>query len=118
MQRFGMSSKGTGTHDVGLALLKSDWAGAIDLILKPRSGDSQDAALAREQYAKTGDIAEALKQFPRNLVAERVSASPVTDSHADASVLESFRKEGSTANKWSAIAQIPKNLRMMCVLEA
>lgn len=74
MQRFGMSGKGTGTHDVGLALLKSDWTAAIDLILKPRSGDSQDAAMAREQYAKTGDIAEALKHFPRNLVAERVSA--------------------------------------------
>lgn len=39
LQRFG--SGGAPTSDVGLAMLKGDWEGAVKLIMKPRLGENE-----------------------------------------------------------------------------
>ncbi|KAJ2859705.1 multisubstrate pseudouridine synthase 7, partial [Coemansia erecta] len=46
MQRFGTQS--ISSHTVGVAVLKADWQGAVDLILKPRPGDRKEVRDARD----------------------------------------------------------------------
>lgn len=71
MQRFGTAS--VPTHAIGLALLRSDWALAAQLILAPREGEGEDVAIARIVYSE-GKIADALRLMPRRAVAEKASA--------------------------------------------
>lgn len=68
MQRFGTSP--IPTHAIGLALLRSDWALATHLILRPREGEAEDVQLARIVYGE-GKIGEAIRLMPRRSVAER-----------------------------------------------
>src|SRR5258708_22533552 len=77
MQRFGTSS--VQTHSIGLALLRSNWKRAIDLILRPRPGESPDAEAARRVWLDHKNLEGALSLMPRRAVAERC-------------VLEAFRK--------------------------
>eukprot|EP00850_Spirogloea_muscicola_P007936 SM000041S15495 [mRNA] locus=s41:471157:478198:+ [translate_table: standard] len=118
LQRFGSGS--VMTHEIGCALLRGDWQGAIDLILQPRSGDIlvqnaygfQRTALtnwatqvmasqaARQYYADTKDASGTLHQMPRQLVAERA-------------VLSGMQR---TPGNWVQIlGAIPRTLRMMYV---
>lgn len=70
MQRFGTAS--VPTQAIGLALLRSNWALASSLIMRPRGGDGDDTTEARELYRK-GDVAGAEKAMPRRAVAESAS---------------------------------------------
>lgn len=99
MQRFGTAS--IPTHAIGLALLRSDWAKAVDLILRPRPGESPDVSEARRVWAEEKNAEKALSLMPRRVVAERC-------------ILESFQKVGSTRNLVGALSTVrtlyPKKL--------
>ncbi|RXW24609.1 hypothetical protein EST38_g1263 [Candolleomyces aberdarensis] len=101
MQRFGTAS--VPTHAIGLALLKSDWNKAIDLILQKRYGEHPDVAAARDAWLEEKDLDKALRLLPRRVVAERC-------------ILESFKKmKGDTRNAMGALSTIPRNLRLMYI---
>ena len=70
-QRFGTTS--VPTHHVGIALLRNNYRKAIDLILMPKPGDTQDAETvkARQAWAERGNASECLKLFPPRMVLER-----------------------------------------------
>jgi len=94
MQRFGTAS--IPTHAIGLALLRSDWAKAVDLILRPRPGESPDVAEARRIWLEEKNAEKALGLMPRRVVAERC-------------LLESFQKMGgSTRNLVGALSTVSK----------
>ncbi|KAF8517809.1 pseudouridine synthase [Gautieria morchelliformis] len=101
MQRFGTAS--IPTHSIGLALLRSDWTGAISLILRPRPGEYPEADAARHAWLDERDLDKALLLMPRRVVAERC-------------ILESYKKQGGDdRNALGALSTIPKNLRLMYV---
>ncbi|PVG03526.1 tRNA pseudouridine synthase D [Serendipita vermifera] len=101
MQRFGTAS--IPTHAIGLALLRSQWSKAIDLILRPRPGEAPDIQEARLAWALERNADKALQLMPRRVVAERC-------------ILESFqRMGGESRNLVGALSTIPRNLRMMYV---
>ena len=62
LQRFG--SGGGKTAQVGLAMLKQDWSGAIDLILMRRQGDDEETVIAKHMWAAKKDAAAAAKLMP------------------------------------------------------
>lgn len=99
LQRFGSHS--VATHTIGAALLRGDWAEAIDLILRPRDGDKHDAATARAVYKEKGDIEGALKLMPRFCVAER-------------GLLEAMLRQ-KTKDLIAVLAGIPRTTRKMYV---
>ena len=70
MQRFGTAP--IPTHVIGLALLRSDWALAVHLILRPREGEGDDVTWARQVW-EAGRVEEAAKIMPRRAVAEKAS---------------------------------------------
>ncbi|KAF7977463.1 hypothetical protein HWV62_3649 [Athelia sp. TMB] len=101
MQRFGTAT--IPTHSIGLALLKSDWHLAVDLILRKRPGEHPEVQVARDAWLIDGDMDRALALMPRRVVAERC-------------ILESFKKQqGDTRNAMGALSTIPRNLRLMYV---
>ena len=92
MQRFGTAS--IPTHAIGLALLRSDWAKAVDLILRPRPGEAPDIHEARRIWAEEKNAEAALALMPRRVVAERC-------------ILESFSKMGGdTRNLVGALSTV------------
>jgi tRNA pseudouridine13 synthase len=92
MQRFGTAS--VPTHSIGLALLKSEWQKAADLILQKRHGEHPDVEAARDAWLEGRDLDKALSLFPRRVVAERC-------------ILESFKKQkGDTRNVMGAISTV------------
>lgn len=92
MQRFGTAS--IPTHAIGLALLQSDWRKAVDLIMRPRPGESPDIQEARRAWNDRKDIETALALMPRRVVAERC-------------LLESFQKmNGDIRNLVGALATV------------
>jgi tRNA pseudouridine13 synthase len=92
MQRFGTAS--IPTHSIGLALLRSDWAGAVSLILRPRPGEYADAEAARHAWLDDRDLDKALSLMPRRVVAERC-------------ILESYKKQkGDDRNALGAISTV------------
>lgn len=66
-QRFGAFLN---NHDIGLALIRSDFQGAIDLLLSPLPEHS-GAHLEARQMCERGDYAGAFAAFPRTLHTER-----------------------------------------------
>ncbi|KDQ20751.1 hypothetical protein BOTBODRAFT_50816 [Botryobasidium botryosum FD-172 SS1] len=101
MQRFGTSS--IPTHSIGLAILRSDWQRAVELLLRPRPGENPECEAARRAWLEDGDLQRALDLFPRRVVAERC-------------ILESFQKMGGDSrNAMGALSTIPRNLRLMYV---
>ncbi|CCA66620.1 related to PUS7-pseudouridine synthase [Serendipita indica DSM 11827] len=101
MQRFGTAS--IPTHAIGLAILQSDWAKAVDLILRPRPGEAPEIQEARFAWSAEKNLEKALALMPRRVVAERC-------------LLESFKRmNGDTRNLIGALSSIPRNLRMMYV---
>ncbi|KAJ2779966.1 multisubstrate pseudouridine synthase 7 [Coemansia javaensis] len=101
MQRFG--TQGISSHAVGVAVLKADWAAAVDLILRPRAGDRKDVARARAVWAETRDARAALAALPQRAAL------------AEHSVLQFFAGGGAAANCAGAFAAVPRNLRLMYV---
>lgn len=92
MQRFGTAS--VPTHAIGLALLRSDWQKAIDLILQKRHGEHPEVAAARDAWLEEKDLDKALRLLPRRVVAERC-------------ILESFKKMGGdTRNAMGALSTV------------
>jgi tRNA pseudouridine13 synthase len=92
MQRFGTAS--VPTHSIGLAILKSEWQRAIDLILCVRPGEHPEVTAAREAWLEEGDLDKALELMPRRVVAERC-------------ILESYQKQGGeTRNAMGALSTV------------
>jgi tRNA pseudouridine13 synthase len=90
MQRFGTAS--VPTHSIGLALLKSEWQKAVDMILQKRHGEHPEVEAARDAWLVEGDLEKALNLFPRRVIAERC-------------ILESFKKQkGDTRNVMGALS--------------
>ncbi|KAF9082732.1 multisubstrate pseudouridine synthase 7 [Mortierella sp. AD031] len=100
MQRFGTGS--VGTHEVGGAILRSEWEAAVDLIMKPRLGEGPDLEKARKHWAEHKDAKEAIKLFPKRWVAEY-------------QILWSFQKAGHQRQPFEALNNVPRNLRLMYV---
>lgn len=60
------------THLVGRALVGGDVRGAVELYLgHPQPGEEEDAYEARKMFQETGDVARALREFPKRLGFER-----------------------------------------------
>lgn len=98
MQRFGTAS--VPTHSIGLALLRSEWQKAADMILRKRHGEHPDVEAARDAWLVERDIDKALSLFPRRVVAERC-------------ILESFKKQnGDTRNVMGALSTVSINLEL------
>ncbi|XP_008550733.1 pseudouridylate synthase 7 homolog [Microplitis demolitor] len=100
LQRFG-SVAAIPTHEIGKALLKANYNEAIDLILKPRSGDYKDMADAREIYYKTKDASKALKCINRL-------------DKIEAKLLKGIELNG-ISNPQGALDYIPRNIRLMYI---
>ncbi|EKM80137.1 hypothetical protein AGABI1DRAFT_120164 [Agaricus bisporus var. burnettii JB137-S8] len=101
MQRFGTAS--VPTHSIGLALLRSEWQKAVDMILSKRHGEHPEVLAAREAWLDDGNLDRALELMPRRVIAERC-------------ILESYQKQkGETRNAMGALSTIPKNLRLMYI---
>ncbi|XP_057962932.1 multisubstrate pseudouridine synthase 7 isoform X2 [Malania oleifera] len=98
LQRFGSGSMPT--HLIGATLLRGEWKAAVSLILDPREGERDAIRNAREYFKESDDIEGALRQLPRNMVAEKA-------------VLQSLKKY--PGNYLQALKAIPRTLRMMYV---
>ncbi|GAA5958444.1 hypothetical protein JCM3765_007878 [Sporobolomyces pararoseus] len=98
MQRFGTAP--IPTHLIGLALLRSEWELAVDLIMSERQGEQQEVTVARALW-KQGEREEAKKLMPRRCTAERC-------------IMEAYKK-GNDKDHLGALSSIPKNLRLMYV---
>eukprot|EP01126_Amoeba_proteus_P021452 TRINITY_DN2179_c0_g2_i7.p1 TRINITY_DN2179_c0_g2~~TRINITY_DN2179_c0_g2_i7.p1 ORF type:complete len:484 (+),score=65.52 TRINITY_DN2179_c0_g2_i7:72-1523(+) len=98
---FGTQRFGTGcvsTHHVGKLLLQGKWDKAIDLLLRPRSFEKQDATEARMYWISSGGhITGTLQRMPSNLVIER-------------RLLFAMKTHGKTLNAFSTL---PPNVRLM-----
>ena len=73
LQRFGANAEAP-THEVGAALLRSDWHEALRLLLAPRKGEREEESAARALWLRGGDAAAAaaaLKLMPRRMHVER-----------------------------------------------
>ncbi|KAK0085544.1 hypothetical protein PV325_004948 [Microctonus aethiopoides] len=100
LQRFG-SVAAIPTYEIGKVLLQGKWNEAIDLILKPRSGEPRDMTEAREIYAKTKDAGAALKRMYRM-------------DKIEAKLLKGIQMSGPT-NPQGALDSIPRNTRLMYI---
>jgi tRNA pseudouridine13 synthase len=98
MQRFGSSS--VPTHRIGSAVLLSNWAQVIDLLLMPRENEQEEYAMARRHWEGHHDPQEALKLFPRRCVAEIAILRALSDKPTDLV---------------GAFSTIPYNMRTMYV---
>ena len=96
MQRFGNSS--VGTHDLGKCVVLQKWEEFVNLLLLPRSGDSDQIAHARLNYKTNKDPEQAIRLFPSNCIAEKCVLSHLKHSPTD------FH---------GAFKKIPRNLKTM-----
>lgn len=107
MQRFGTFS--ISTHTIGRELLLSNWEKAAELILSDQENVLPKSKEARKIWAETRDAALALKQMPRQCLAENSLLYSLSNQ----------RKEDDgtySANAYyTAIMKIPRNLRTMYV---
>ncbi|KAJ3229866.1 hypothetical protein HDU81_004952 [Chytriomyces hyalinus] len=99
MQRFGTRS--VSTHQVGLAMLSSSWATAIELIMMPKGEERAEFAEARRLWVEEKNAKKSFYAFPRGCVAERA-------------VMMAFMKETKGDYDYlGALMAVPRNLRMM-----
>lgn len=100
LQRFGTRS--IPTYEIGRALLRQNHKEAIDLIMRPQSGDPSKIHQAREKFQQHQNVEAALLEFPPYLVAERA-------------ILQGLERHGLSA--WGQAVQcIPRPLRMVSSL--
>ncbi|KAK3266239.1 hypothetical protein CYMTET_25124 [Cymbomonas tetramitiformis] len=99
LQRFGTAA--APTHSIGLAILKSDWAKAVDLIMCPRDGEKPEAEKARALFAKNKDAHAALRMMPVWMNVERT-------------ILEGYKRHGKSGHH-NALQGVARNMRLMYV---
>ncbi|CAG5084099.1 Oidioi.mRNA.OKI2018_I69.PAR.g10546.t1.cds [Oikopleura dioica] len=70
LQRFGTSA--IATHEIGIEILKENYAGAVDLLLKPRDEPKRNSFLTetRRIWSETKDAAAALEKLPKKFCNE------------------------------------------------
>ncbi|KAG4306316.1 hypothetical protein PORY_000304 [Pneumocystis oryctolagi] len=101
IQRFGTST--IRTHDVGILLLKSDWKGAVELLLKETSEKIQISEKLNDIWSNIENVKIALKETPQKCVSEYA-------------ILSSLAKESSKSPNYAgAFQKVPRNLRMMYI---
>ncbi|KAK3103872.1 hypothetical protein FSP39_022552 [Pinctada imbricata] len=97
MQRFGTTA--IPTHQVGRAILKSDYKEAAELILKPRLGEPANVSEIRTKWWESKNSLEMITKLPRKYNIER-------------NLLEGLIKYGET-NYANAFQKIHRNTRTM-----
>eukprot|EP00124_Ichthyophonus_hoferi_P001206 Ihof_evm16s57 gene=Ihof_evmTU16s57 len=98
MQRFGTTN--IPTHHVGVAILQSDFKKAVDLILIPREGESDEITVARKYLqSKPDDLKGALFKFPNRCFVEKQIIQGMMRSKDPQFILD----------------QLPRNSRLMYV---
>ncbi|MFC6904743.1 tRNA pseudouridine(13) synthase TruD [Halalkalicoccus tibetensis] len=102
-QRFG--SRRPVTHEVGLAIARGDWRGAVmEYLANPREAEPEDTQAARGYVGETEDWAGALERFPRKLGFERSMLHRLVEGSAGSE--EDFRE---------ALETVPTNLQRLFV---
>ncbi|MCO5588297.1 hypothetical protein L7F22_042252 [Adiantum nelumboides] len=111
MQRFGTST--ISTHKIGIALLKGDYKGAVELIMCSRQGDPENVQQAREAYQQ-GRFDDFLSLIPNFYVGER---SIVSRMKADRHAFPKGQNPSSLNNiDWKKyFSALPRSLRVMYV---
>jgi tRNA pseudouridine13 synthase len=71
-QRVGDPTSVVQTHHIGLALLKEDFDGFLELMLSPTSSDSKDMKKAKEAYQATKSVKDSIDLFPKGATVERL----------------------------------------------
>lgn len=101
-QRFG--SYRAITHEVGLAILRRDWEGAVMAYLgNPSEREPEQSRAAREFVQSTRDWARALNRFPRRLRYERAMLHALAGG------------EDAPADFREALDTFPENLQRLFV---
>lgn len=98
LQRFGNSAS-VPTYEVGVALLKSDYKLACELILKPRDSDVEFMRPIREEWWEKRDSAAA-------------AAKIYGDKFIEKKLLDGLARFGESDYS-SALRQIPRNMLML-----
>ncbi|PSP93606.1 tRNA pseudouridine(13) synthase TruD [Halobacteriales archaeon QS_4_62_28] len=102
-QRFG--SRRPITHEVGLAIVRDDWEGAVMAYLgNPNEREPEATQTARAYVEETRDWAGALERFPRALGYERALCHSLADAGGETP--EAFR---------AALETLPTNLQTLFV---
>ncbi|CAH8482580.1 unnamed protein product [Schistosoma turkestanicum] len=96
LQRFGHSSKSK-SFEVGKFLIRSKWADAIDLILKPTYADLPFLRKVKEKFLQSGDAKGCADECPVGI---------------EKTLLLGIAKYGKTLN---AIQMLPRSLRQLYV---
>ena len=97
LQRFGRG--GSKSHEIGRALIKSEWKLAVNLLFTPREGDKDDLVEAKIRFAAK-DYRGALAMLPNSL-------------HSEGYVLESLINH--PGDYLGAYNRIAKNPRLICI---
>ena len=99
LQRFG-ATDAAATHKLGVALLRSDFQSAIEMILGASRGNEwAEETAARELWKSSKDAAAVLAILPRRMGIER-------------QLLEGVVRHGAT-NPLGALSRLPRSLRSM-----
>ena len=97
LQRFGRG--GSKSHEIGRALIKSEWKLAVSLLFTPREGDKDDLVEAKLRFAAK-DYRGALSMLPNSM-------------HSEGYVLESLINHPE--DYLGAYNRIAKNPRLICI---
>jgi tRNA pseudouridine13 synthase len=103
---FGLQRFGTGaapTHEIGRAILRHDWATAVQLVLQPRPGEREPLRSVRAAFLRTGDAGAALRAAPPG---GRAGFSAV-----DHALLPSLARRPT--DQAGALMTLPRNLRLL-----
>ncbi|CAG0888856.1 unnamed protein product [Darwinula stevensoni] len=103
MQRFGSTE--IPTHEVGKAILSSNWKEAVELILKPRNSPRNDHFMELNQARKTWWETRDAKKALEALKSKKYQAS------LEGSLLGSLAKEPN--NYFGALDKLPRHMRLM-----
>jgi tRNA pseudouridine13 synthase len=105
-QRFG--SRRPVTHEVGLAVLRGDWKGAVlTYVGNPGDAEPAETRAARAYVEETGDWAGALDRMPDHLGYERAMLHALVERGASA--------DPDPADFRAALGAVPENLQRMFV---
>lgn len=98
LQRFGSSA--TGTHQVGIHILRGEYEKGCNLILEEHSGAWRETRAAKLHWIETGDASKTLDMMPGKCVAE-------------VAMLKHMVKTGQKTDFAGAFNSVPRNLRLM-----
>ncbi len=100
LQRFGTTN--VPTSDVGLALIKEDWKGAIEIILKPRANEKPWLRAARECWWQYRNPHEALRRLGKS-----------NWGTLEGCLLDGLKKCDFDSNPMGALDFLPTTMRSM-----